>query len=159
MEVVAQSSVYELERGKPTPDKLHAFIQQQLLFLIKLYYRETFDVLPVLNIIFDGEKSIPDLAIYKKNTLDFTKNETNVSEIPVGTIEILSGQQPLSELTSKLQRYIKAGVQSYWLVVSELQSIYVFHNASESKIYGKKDHLKDEVLKIELDLQEVFEGM
>lgn len=159
MEAVAYIPTYELERGKPMPDKLHAFIQQQLLFLIKLYYRETFDVLPELNIIFDSEKSIPDLAIYEKNVLDFTKNETNVSEIPKGAIEILSGQQPLSELTSKLHRYLKAGVKSYWLVVPELQSIYVFSDPSESRIYGKKDLLKDEVLGVELDLREVFEGM
>lgn len=159
MDATIVLSDYEIERQKPTPDKLHAFLQGGLLSLIKYKYRKTYDVLPELNILFNGEKKIPDLSIYKKNTLDFTKNETSVSEIPVGAIEILSGQQAIGQLTEKLELYLSAGVQSYWLVVPELRSIYVYHNAYENQIYGRKDILKDEILGIELDLKEVFEGM
>ncbi len=159
MEAIVAVSNYELERQKPLPDKLHAFLQRQLLFLIQLQYRDQYEVLPEMNILFNGEKKIPDLSIYKKHTLDFTHNETNVAEIPLCAIEILSGQQVLSELTAKLEQYLAAGVQSYWLVVPELRSIYVYHTPNDSDIYGRRDVLKDTVLGIELDLKEVFEGM
>ncbi|MEM9886834.1 MAG: Uma2 family endonuclease [Bacteroidota bacterium] len=159
MEMTATASIYEIERNKPMPDKLHSYLQKRLIFLLELHYRKVYETLPELNIIFEGEKKVPDLAIYEKQALDFTKNETNITLIPVGAIEILSGQQVISNLTNKLEKYLSAGVKSYWLVLPELRSIYVFHTADESFIYGKKDVLKDEVLGIELNMKDVFEGM
>jgi len=156
METLQPQLIYEQERNKPMPDKFHAFIQQQLLFLIKLAYRDQFEVLPELNILFGEEKNVPDLALFEKGQLDLTHNETNISEIPVGAIEILSGQQPIQELVIKLERYLNAGVKSYWLVVPDLRSIYVYHHRNDSNIFGSNDVLIDEVLGIELELQEVF---
>jgi Uma2 family endonuclease len=159
MEAVLPSPTYQIERNKPMPDKLHAFLQKQLLLLIQWEYKTTYEVLPELNILFEEEKRILDLVLYKKSTLDFTKNETYVKEIPDGAIEILSGKQAMEELMYKLELYFAAGVKSYWLVSPLLRSIYVFHTPDESQPFGRHDVLKDEVLGIELDLNEVFEGM
>jgi Uma2 family endonuclease len=158
-ELVLFKSTYETERNKPMPDKFHAYVQQQLLFLIKLHYRHVYQILPELNILFKEEKRVPDLSLFPLGTIDFKRNETNVSKTPIGIIEILSGQQALSPLIVKLEEYMNAGVKSYWLVLPELKSIYVFHTSYESLIFDRKSLLKDDVLGIELSLQEVFEAM
>ncbi len=46
--------------------------------------------------------------------------------------------------------------KSYWLVVPDLRSIYVYHHRNDSNIFGSNDILVDKVLGIELELKEVF---
>jgi len=59
MEAVMVASTYQIERNKPMPDKLHAFLQQQLLFGIKPSFQGeayTFGIkLVSLNIKRDGK--------------------------------------------------------------------------------------------------------
>jgi Uma2 family endonuclease len=149
-------SDYEIERGKPMPDKNHAFVQGNLLVQMFLKYSARFRVLPEINLGLPIREHVPDLAIYPPMVFAPDDNELRMSEVPLGVVEILSAKQDLSELMIKRSEYFAAGVQSYWLALPALKTIYVFYSPDQYDIYSGKDVLQDKRLDIELDLAEVF---
>lgn len=155
-EEVAQASLsdYETERGKPTPSKHHAILQSNLLFGIRLKYDKRWSVLSEVALQMGDQYRTPDLAIYPK--MPWGQEEMRMTQMPVGVVEILSPSQTLDDLAQKRQSYFDAGVQSYWLVLPDLQSVYVFQNTEEYEVFTHRDVLKDRVLDIELDLREMF---
>ncbi len=154
---VTNISAYEAERGKPMPSKNHAIIQRNLMFMITLELKGKIDVLPELSLNINGKERIPDLAVYP--TVSFTpfEDEIKVAQAPITTIEILSATQKISDLTSKSSEYFDFGVQSYWLVIPELRSIYVFSSRDKHKVFANEDVLTDAALGIELNLKRAFE--
>ena len=65
-------------------------------------------------------------------------------------------QQSITELMEKRGEYFNAGVQSYWLVLPDLMSVYVFYSLDDFEVFVKKDILIDKKLHIQLDLSEIF---
>ncbi len=57
---------------------------------------------------------------------------------------------------TKRGEYFAAGVQSYWLVLPDLLSVYVFHSPEDYEVFAKQEILTDKILGIELALGEVF---
>ena len=149
-------SDYELERGKPMPDLNHSIIQSNLLFSLRVKTQKHFSILPEINVKLKRRDRVPDLAVYPPLSFNSRHNQLVMTKMPLCAIEILSEMQKLSDLMTKNDEYFEAGILSYWLVLPQLQSIYVFHSADEYEIFTRKDILKDTVLDIELDLAEVF---
>lgn len=149
-------SEYEIERGKPRPDKNHAFVQGNLLMQLFLNYSTIFRVLPEINLDLPIRERVPDLAIFPTMAFVADENEIRMRQVPLGVIEILSAKQDLTELMIKCSEYFSAGVQSYWLALPALKTIYVFYAPDEYVIYSGKDILQDKKLNIELDLTEIF---
>ncbi|MCW5924226.1 MAG: Uma2 family endonuclease [Saprospiraceae bacterium] len=156
MTTTAALNEYEIERGKPMPDKNHAFVQARLLLNTQVKYEGTYTILPELTLGLPIRERVPDLAIYPP--MDFVPgdNEIRMTEIPLGVVEILFAKQDLSELMVKRAEYFSAGVKSYWLALPDLKTIYVFYSPEDYNIYSGKDILKDKKLDIELDLGEIF---
>lgn len=148
-------SAYEAERGKPMPSKNHAIIQRNLIVILSSQLNGK-DVLPELSLNINEKERIPDLTIYPTVTFTPFVDESKMSEVPLTTIEILSASQKISDLTSKSSEYFDFGVQSYWLVIPELRSIYVFSSPEKHKVFSNDEILKDSSLGIELDLKQVF---
>ena len=46
--------------------------------------------------------------------------------------------------------------KSYWLVLPEVKTIFVYHAANEYEVYAKTGILKDIQLDIELDIAQIF---
>ena len=149
-------SDYELERGKPMPSKNHAIIQKNILSLFILEFMTQFEALPELSLKMKGQNRVPDIAIYKSMEFIPNEDEIKVSEVPLCAIEILSPTQNTTELTSKCGEYFDFGVKSYWLVIPDLQAIFVFRNATEHEVFANKEMLEDKQLGIQLDLGAVF---
>ncbi|MBP6810154.1 MAG: Uma2 family endonuclease [Saprospiraceae bacterium] len=149
-------SEYEIERGKPMPDKNHAFVQGNFLIQLFLKYSSKFRVLPEVNLDLFIRERVPDLAIYPPMAFVPDENEIRMREVPLGVIEILSARQDLAELMIKCSEYFAAGVKSYWLALPALRTIYVFYAPNEYEIYSGTDLLQDKKLNIELDLAEIF---
>jgi Uma2 family endonuclease len=149
-------SDYEIERGKPMPDKNHAIIQGRLIFRLNFNYGEKFSILPEIHIGLPTRERVPDLAIYPPLSFEADNNEIRMTQMPLCAIEILSEMQNLNDLSKKCGEYFTAGIPSYWLVLPALTSIYVFHSRHDYKIFSYKDRLIDSVLDIELDLGEIF---
>lgn len=156
MEEVLIQSEYEIERGKPMPSKNHAIVQKRLLVQLDAHFGERYEVLPEINLGLPVRERIPDLAIYQ--TVEFTpgQDEIRMTQIPLGVIEILSPQQSLDDLMQKRTEYFAAGVQSYWMVLPDLMTVYVFYSADDYDIFSRKDRLIDKKLNIQVNLGEVF---
>ena len=156
METVLVQSEYELERGKPMPSKNHALVQGNIYFLLRQKYESVYRFVTEVSILMQEKERIPDLAIYEQ--LEFTPgiDEVRLETPPLAAIEILSPTQNLADLIAKSYRYFEAGVKSYWLVLPDLTSIYVFSAPNEYEVFAKKGTLKDTQLNIELDLEAIF---
>jgi Uma2 family endonuclease len=156
MDQAILKSDYERLRGKPMPSKNNAIVQGNLFFLLRKEYGATFRMLPEVSIQFDSKERIPDIAIYK--SIEFTpgSDEIRLSEIPEVVIEILSPNQTLTELIEKSDLYFESGVPSYWLVIPNLRSIYIFSKKNEYEVFSKKEVLMDKKAGIELKLEEIF---
>jgi Uma2 family endonuclease len=156
METVLVQSEYELERGKPVPSKNHAIVQGNIYFLLRQKYESTYRFVTEVSILMHEKERIPDLAIYEQ--LEFTpgNDEVRLETPPLAAVEILSPTQSLADLIAKSYRYFEAGVKSYWLVLPDLTSIYVFSAPNEYEVFAKKGTLKDTQLNIELDLEAIF---
>jgi Uma2 family endonuclease len=148
-------SDYEIERGKPMPSKNHAIVQGNLLFHIRSKAPHL-RVLPEINIEFFDRERVPDLAIYDNVVFTPGDDELRLTEMPLGLIEILSPRQNIADLMVKRSEYFAAGVKSYWLVIPDLLTIYVFYSADDYDIFTRKETLRDRVLDIELSLADIF---
>jgi len=156
MEATLALSEYEIERGKPIPSKNHAIVQSNLLFHLRLRFGNLFTILPELTIDFPIRDRVPDLAIYNQVTFTPGEDEVVMTEMPLGLIEILSPQQGLQELMQKRKEYFTAGVSSYWLVIPDLLTIYVYYSADDYDVFTRQETLTDKKLNIELSLAEIF---
>ncbi len=76
-------SDYELERGKPVPDTIHAAIQSNLGFELKLNYRDTYRTLSELSLATIPDGTTPDLAIYPAFTLDYKHRKAKRTDAPL----------------------------------------------------------------------------
>lgn len=158
MNIVVEKSQYEIERGKPIPSKNHSFIQKRIGQFIDRNYLDKFEILPELSLEVNGKERVPDLAIFNYEDIDFTPgdDEIRVSNLPIGVVEILSPTQNLTELIVKSNTYFDAGILSYWLVLPDLKSIYVFSEKGEYESFTKNDMLIDTILNIQVGLEPIF---
>jgi Uma2 family endonuclease len=155
METTNIKSDYELQRGKPVPSKNHAFVQTRLIVAFATQF-EQYQVLSELSLELKSSEKVPDLAIFEN--IEFTpgNDEIRVTQMPLCAIEILSPKQNLGDLLAKAHVYFENGVGSYWLVLPDLKSIYVFQSPQDYAVFLKREILKDDVLGIELDLKGIF---
>jgi Uma2 family endonuclease len=156
METTIIQSDYELERQKPMPSKNHGLIQGNIYFELRSKYSNRFKIIPEARINFKGDEKVPDLAIFE--SLEFTpeNDEITINKMPLATIEILSPKQHLSDLIIKAHLYFEAGIQSYWLVLPDLKTIYVYSAIGEYEVFSKQEVLKDLKLDIELSIEAIF---
>lgn len=156
MEATVAKSEYEIERGKPMPSKNHAIVQGNIYFLLRQKYEQRYRFMPEVSIVINEKERIPDIAIY--HPMDFIpgSDEIKLNEVPFAAIEILSPKQILADLIAKSYDYFEAGVKSYWLVLPDLTSIYVFSEPGEYEVFAKKGMLHDAQLDIKLKLEDIF---
>jgi Uma2 family endonuclease len=146
---------YETERGKPMPSLNHAVLQRNLLFSL-IPFIEKYELLPEISIKIDDWGATPDIGIFEKQNIDFKHDVIKLDFVPLCAIEILSPTQSLSELIDKSEQFFLKGAKSYWLVLPQLENIYVFSQIFTYKIFQKNDILIDDNLGITIDLKKVF---
>ena len=156
MDTTLVQSDYEIERRKPTPSRNHAYIQSQMIKLLDRKYSDRYEIISELSLLLEDAVLVPDILIYKDFAFRPGNDEVKVKELPVAVIEILSPTQHLADLVSKCYQYFDAGIPSYWLVLPDLTTIYVFSAPHEYEVFAKKGTLKDTVLGLEVELEAVF---
>jgi len=157
MEATIVKSQYEIERGKPMPSLNHSIVQRNLVVQLDVNYGKRYGILPELNVdVKAPHDKVPDIAIYPLVEFVPGQDKIHVEEAPLGVIEILSPTQTISELMKKSAVYFQKGVKSYWLVIPELRTIYVFSGLDEYDLFSRKEILKDKQLGIEVGLGEIF---
>lgn len=155
MEAIVLKSDYEIERGKPMPSKNHAFTQGNLYFHLRSKYTN-YNILPEISLQLGTKEKVPDLAIFEDIKFTPGNDEIRVTQLPLCVIEILSPKQNLGDLLAKAHSYFEHAIPSYWLVLPDLKSIYVFTSPQDYVVFLKKETLKDAILKIELNLGDIF---
>ena len=150
-------SDYETERGKPLPSTLHSVIQGNLIYELSHLYRAQYRILPELSLNpLDDKPMVPDIAIYPRLEIDWQNDIIQREDAPLGTIEILSPRQNLSDLIDKTKRYFQMGVMSCWIVIPGMNAIAVNHEHEPYKFYSGTETLEDHRLSIQLPLGEIF---
>jgi Uma2 family endonuclease len=150
-------SPYEIERDKPMPSFNHGKLQIRIGRLLLNQYEDRFDIVsePTLQML--ERPRVPDLAFFNVKASDWFDDETKITEVPHGVIEIMSPSQSEQELINKFPPYFDLGVKTVWLVVPIFQTIYVFDAPRNYQTFTIANPiLKDTVLDVELDLNKVF---
>jgi Uma2 family endonuclease len=155
--VIEQVSEYERERGKPMPTLNHAAVQGNLIFSLKLQYRQQYTILSELNLSMpERPDTVPDIAVYPKLTIDFFNDITSMTQMPLTVIEIISPSQSNEDILSKFKRYFDAGVKSCWLVIPSFQAISVYSEFGKYRFFSENDTLTDAATGIEIALNDIF---
>lgn len=149
---------YEIERGKPVPDYSHSLTQSRLTYVLYEKYRDKFHIIPELHLKSEPKDMVPDISIYpiEKIKIDFDNDILKMEIYPDGVIEVITAPQTIREMFQRKKTYTSLGVKSYWLIIPELRSIYVFDQTGEYEVFTKKQLLKDPQLSIEISLGEIF---
>ncbi len=150
-------SDYEKERGKHMPTLIHGAIQANLIFELKLNYRDRFRVASEVTLNTPPMGSTPNLIVYPQQALDFKNDPSRREDAPLLTIEIQSASQSTKEMVEKLEPYFDFGVKSCWIAIPTLQAILVYDSPTHYEFYHEDEILKDRTLNIEIDLKKVFE--
>lgn len=148
--------------GKPIPDTIHAAIQSNLGFELKLRYRDQFRVLSELSLATTPDGTTPDLAIYPAFALDYEHRTAKRTDAPLACIEITgppsrSPSQSNEEMVDKTIVYFNFGVRSCWIVVPAMKGIFVYDRPGHYEFFYGDETLRDPNLSIELPLATVFE--
>ncbi len=146
---------YELERKKPAPSRNHGAIQANLIFELSAYRKE-YNIASELDLDLNNWKTVPDISILPPCDLDLNHDIIVVKEPPLCVIEILCPTQSLTDITSKIDVYFQHGVQSFWIVLPPLASIYVYSSPDDYAIFRASETLVDKKLDISFSLAEVF---
>ncbi len=157
MELVLETQEEIKIRKKGMGSKHHSSLQESLIVQMAFKYYGVYRTVPELSLEIDGKERIPDLAIYKSYKIVPGYDEIKTKDMPLGVIEILSPTQRLTELVHKSRMYFDAGIKSYWLVLPDVSSIYVYSQKDTHQVFTSKDTLIDKNLNIELELAKVFE--
>jgi len=153
---IAPKSAYEIERNKPIPSKNHAIVQGNIYFELRSKYEKQYKAVPEISIVIAEKERVPDVGIFKKLAYTPGNDDIRVSETPIGVIEILSPTQALGDLVTKSVKYFEEGIQSYWLVLPDLKTIFVFDQPDEYEVYSKRQQLVDKILDIKLELADIL---
>ncbi|MDX2189393.1 MAG: Uma2 family endonuclease, partial [Bacteroidota bacterium] len=112
MQKIVEISDYEIERGKPMPSNIHSIIQSNLIFLLKSFYKKTYNIHSELTFEVNMERFTPDISLLPKQPIDFQHDIIVFPTPPITAIEILSPTQILGDLFIKMQKLIDLGTQS-----------------------------------------------
>ena len=156
--VERELSNYEIERNKPMPTLIHGIVQANIGFELKTAYRQKYLIASEVTLDTLPKGFTPDLIILPNQKINLSGEVPAKYKIPpLATIEIQSASQSLDEMVNKSIIYFEFGVKSCWIVQPRIKAIIVFSSPDEYKFFHHNDILKDSVLDIEIDLQNVFE--
>lgn len=147
---------YEIERDKPMPNRVHAIVQTDIAFFLKLNYGKKFDIATEITLDTPGKPATPDVVVMEKRPLDYFDDTPRETIPPLVAIEIVSPSQGFSVFKEKAERYFAFGVRSYWVVQPNFRTIYVFSAPRQYNTFLHTDVLRDDSIGIEMPLSEIF---
>jgi len=158
IELIEDLELLEDSRDEKISSINHAELQSHLSFLLRLDYRSQYSIYTELDFDFASGKTRPDLCIMTKRKANWLVDEIIVQEVPLTTIEILSPEQSLASLTSRIYaKHFPAGVKSVWLIVPTVQTVSILF-PDQHQITAVEGTITDPVTNIQLKLSEIFEG-
>ncbi len=134
----------------------HARLTTRITSLLFAAYESQFDILTELEFELSTGRYKPDVAILPQLTYNWQEDIMRYPQPPITAIEILSPTQAFDAVASKISRqYLTAGVQSAWLVVPFVKTIYLFLPDGSITAFSTGT-LRDPATGVELSLEAVF---
>lgn len=103
----------------------------------------------------NGTDYIPDIALYKKERIDFLHDKIKAEKPPLLLVEILSPKQAVNEVTEKLESYLQGGVRSCWLVIPPTKTIVLFQDIQHPVSYSS-GRFTDPIIEVEIAVEDIF---
>jgi Uma2 family endonuclease len=148
---------YQLINGElietPTPEVIHQKVAGRLLYLLHKH---------LIDLYLD-EKNVfqPDIVVLLRESKAKVE-EKSIFGPPDVVVEILSPSTAYYDLIVKKEVYERAGVKEYWLLDPNREGFEIYKNTEEGfKLTSQareKGKVFSEILKLEIDLKEIFEG-
>ena len=136
-----------------SPSVNHSYVQIALGAV--LFNTKQYSVYSELSIEIEGKEYQPDICVYPQKKLVPLHDIIKMTELPLLAIEVLSPSQVIQELTSKIEVYLNAGIQSCWLVIPATCTVAVYNDLERVNSYSR-DKVIDDKLNISLPLNEIF---
>jgi Uma2 family endonuclease len=154
-EMIERYEIEDFNQSKDMPSRFHARVQSNLAHAF-YQFKSKYDCYTELSIVLQGKEMVVDVCLYPAAPLDLqSEDEVYVTTPPVVAVEILSPKQYLTDLTKKCKDFFAAGVQSYWLVVPALASVYVYESTTQFAVFTSGT-IKDGVANLQMEMSEVF---
>jgi len=142
---------YELDNGRllimSPPGETHGSVQATVAHLLKVHGQKKghgkamAEVTVILRRRPDRVVG-PDAAFVMKRSLPTrTSRENYLETIPELVVEVRSKNDTLSELRSKAQDYLQAGVQIIWVIDPAAKTVTVFRSGESPQILREDDTL------------------
>lgn len=113
-------------------------------------------VLPELEFELAAGRLKPDVAIIPQQQYNYQRDILRIAQPPVTAIEIILPTQSFDSLAEKIQeQYLPSGVQSAWLVLPRVSSIYLFLPGQPPQAFTSGT-LRDPAAQIEVALADIF---
>ncbi len=151
---VERPLTYEEERGKPMPSFNHAIIQINLA--VQLVKHLKFRVASELTLELDGEQITPDLSLYPREPINLRHNMVRRTDPPLITVEILSPTQGTFPIMEKVERYLKAGVKTCWVVSPPARTITIYSADGSDVTFIPGQEAIDPAIGVTADVAAVF---
>lgn len=147
----------DYEEDRPMPSRNHARVAQRIAYYLEARYGESLEIMPQLSLRLNGWASIPDLSVYRKGNLssDWNSDEEEVEQAPLLVVEVLSPHQTLGPLMDKIQRYLREGVLSAWLVQPMTRTVILSSREGAHRAFSE-GVVKDDLIGVEMPLEKVF---
>ena len=148
----------------PTPEVIRQKVAGRLLYLLHKLEKETkiSTVIHLIDLYLD-EKNVfqPDIVVLLKEGKAKVE-ERGIFGPPDVVVEILSPPTAYYDLIVKKEVYERVGVKEYWLLDSNRKTFEIYKNTEEGfKLTSQakeKGKVLSEILELEIDLKEIFEG-
>jgi Uma2 family endonuclease len=147
---------FEFNSFHRMPSRNHGLLQTRISSLLEVKYGKEFSILTAVDLDLPTGKSVPDISIYPTMAYDWDVDEVKMKTAPLTTIEILSPQQALTDLTDKNNIiYFPAGVQSAWIIIPVLRQVNILLPNKQKSVFNSGT-IKDPATGIELEIADIF---
>lgn len=129
MSTVSTEPAYHLERidgrevQKPSPKKLHAFIEGYLISVLSRDLPKRYRVGPELNVLCGQDRLVPDVTVVERNA---RYEDGDLADPPQLAVEILSPGETVGQLFDKADRLVRSGCPVCWIVWPEHRQAWMY---------------------------------
>ncbi len=107
-------------------------------FIVSKFYKQGWDIIAEKEFrTTHAQIRVPDISILNPNEVN--KGLIGEHSLPEMIVEVVSDNDTLKSIETKLFEYFKAGVKIVWAIVPEFELVYAYQSPVEVKIHSGTD--------------------
>ena len=136
----------------------HSRLISRLTWQLSAAYEQQYDILAELEFELSTGNFKPDVAIISKWSYNWQQDLIRFPHPPITAIEVLSPTQAFDAVASRIVKYyLPAGVQSAWLIVPFVKTVYLFSADGSIASFAPGNILRDPASTIEVIIDDLFQ--